>query len=82
MTEADARALLDRLLRRIAPEVDLAGVDADALLQDAVDLDSVDFLGLVAALHDETGIDVPPHDYPRLATIDGFVAYVTAPPSS
>ena len=38
----------------------------------------MDFLNLVNALYDETGIDVPERDYPLIATIDGFVAYVTA----
>jgi acyl carrier protein len=51
--------------------------DRDASLHWA----SVDFLNLVTALHDETGIEVPERDYPRLATLDGFVAYVIAAPS-
>jgi acyl carrier protein len=72
----DARALLARLLRTIAPEVDLAGADPHASLQDELDLDSMDFLHLVTALHNETGIDVPERDYPQLSTIDGFVDYV------
>jgi acyl carrier protein len=77
----DARTLLARLLRGIAPEVDLADADPHALLQEALDLDSMDFLNLVTALHDERGIEVPERDYPRLATLDGFIAYVTAAPS-
>jgi acyl carrier protein len=72
----DARALLARLLRTIAPEVDLTGADPHASLQDELDLDSMDFLHLVTALNNETGIDVPERDYPQLSTIDGFVAYV------
>ena len=42
----------------------------------------MDFLNLVAALHDETGIDVPEHDYSRLGTVNDFIAYVTAPERS
>lgn len=76
MNADDARALLGRLLHRIAPEVDLDEVDPDASLQESLDLDSMDFLNLVTALHDETGIDVPERDYPSLSTIAGFVAYV------
>jgi acyl carrier protein len=76
MTVDDARALLGRLLRRIAPEVDLDEIDPDTPLQESVDLDSMDFLNLVTALHDETGIDVPERDYPLLSTVAGFTAYV------
>ena len=77
MNANDARALLARLLRGIAPEVDLASVDDDALLHDELDLDSMDFLNLVTALHDESGIDVPERDYPELATVGGFIDYLT-----
>jgi acyl carrier protein len=74
----DPRALLAGLLRRIAPEVDLDDVDPDADLQDEVDLDSMDFLNLVTALHETTGIDVPERDYPSLSSVSGFVDYVVA----
>ncbi len=78
MNAHDARVLLDRLLDGIAPEVDLSDADPHALLQDAFDLDSMDFLNLVTALHAATGIEVPERDYPRLASIEGFVSYVVA----
>jgi acyl carrier protein len=73
----DAYDLLARLLGRIAPEVDLDTIDRSAPLQDVADLDSMDFLNLMAALHEETGIDVPERDYPKIASIDGFVTYLS-----
>ena len=78
MNETEARALLERLLRRIAPEVDLQGADEGESLQDLADLDSMDLLNLMTALAEETGIEVPERDSPRLTTISGFVDYVTA----
>ena len=74
----DPRAVLADLLHRIAPEVDLDEVDPDAPLQEAMDLDSMDFLNLVTALHEATGISVPERDYPLLATVTGFLDYVVA----
>lgn len=74
----DPRALVSRLIHGIAPEADLTDVDPDGLLQEEVDLDSMDFLNLVTALHEESGIEVPERDYPELATINGFVAYIVA----
>jgi acyl carrier protein len=73
-----ARQLLAQLLGRIAPDVDLASADPAAPMQLELDLDSMDFLNLLAALHAETGLDVPERDYPQLSTIDGFVGYVAA----
>jgi acyl carrier protein len=77
----DARTLLAQLLGRIAPEVDLDEVDPTAPRQEAMDLDSMDFLNLVTALHEETGIEVPERDYPSLSTIGGFITYVAAAPA-
>lgn len=78
MNDDQALALLGRLLHDIAPEADLASVAADALLQDELDLDSMDFLNLMTALKDETGIDVPERDYPRLASVSGFIRYIAS----
>lgn len=76
MNEEEARALLVRLLHGIAPEADVTVLDPRASMQEELDLDSMDFLNLVTALHEETGIDVPERDYPRLASVEGFVSYV------
>lgn len=81
MNAEDARNLLERLLHQIAPEVDLDSIDPEEELGDAVDLDSMDFLTLMTALADETGIDVPERDYPSLSTVAGFVDYVSAMPT-
>ena len=78
MNTDDARTLFRELLHRIAPEVELDDVDPDAPLQEAMDLDSMDFLNLVTALHEQTGIDIPERDYPSVSTVAGFVAYVVA----
>lgn len=76
MNADQARELFEHLLHGIAPEADLVDLEPDELLQEQLDLDSMDFLHLMTALHEATGIDVPERDYPRLATANGFVAYV------
>ena len=76
MNQDDALALFTRLLHGIAPEADLDDIDLAAPLQDAFDLDSMDFLNLMTALYEEVGIDVPERDYPKLGTVGGFVSYV------
>ena len=45
-------------------------------LQEELDLDSMDFLNFVAAILDETGIDVPERDYPQLQSLDGCARYL------
>jgi acyl carrier protein len=73
MTRDDVhRELLDAL-GEIAPEADLAAVDPARPFRDQVDIDSMDFLNLVVALHERLGVDVAESDYPAMATIDGTV---------
>lgn len=76
MTRAELRDVIRAVLGEIAPEADLAALDPAADLRAALDLDSVDFLNFVLGLHRTTGVDVPEADYPKLATLDGAVAYL------
>lgn len=77
-TTTDPRALVRQLLHRIAPDA-AAAVDTladEALWQEELELDSMDFLNLVSALDDAAGIEIPERDYPELVTWAGFLAYV------
>ena len=78
MTSSDVRAVVMEALARIAPEVNLTSIDPSRGLRDELDLDSMDFLNLVQALHRRLGVDIPEVDYPQLASLDGAVAYLTA----
>jgi acyl carrier protein len=73
-------ATLDALVREVvggfAPEADLDSLDPDASLQDALDLDSIDFLNAMVALHERTGVEIPEADYPHVGTLAGCVAYL------
>jgi acyl carrier protein len=80
MTNAEARRLLAGLLGQISPEVDLESIDDEALLHEAVEIDSLDFLNLIAAVHEATGIEIRERDYPAVSTIAGFAAYLSAGP--
>ena len=66
-----------RLLGDIAPEADLATLKPDVSLRDQLDLDSMDFLNFVIALHQSLGVDIPEGDYPKLATLNGCLAYLS-----
>jgi acyl carrier protein len=76
MSETDLRKLVQEELSNIAPEIDIATVDPAADLREAIDIDSIDFLNLVTALHHRTGIEIPEIDYPKLVTLSGMVAYL------
>ncbi len=78
MTEVDIRAVVLAELGNVAPEADPSSIDGDAALRDELDIDSMDFLNFITALHERLKIDIPEIDYPRLASINGAVAYLAA----
>jgi len=65
-----------RLLGEIAPEADPASVKPDVSFREQLDIDSIDFLNFIVAVHKQFQIDVPESDYPELTTIDGCVRYL------
>jgi acyl carrier protein len=79
MTPEHARDLVFEVLGGIAPEADPGTLRGDEDLRAALDLDSMDFLTFVVALHDRTGLGIPEADYPKLQTLDGCVAYLSGP---
>jgi len=66
------------VLRRIAPELSPGELDRGRPLRDQVDLDSMDWLNLLTALHERLGVDIPEADYAKLVTFDDVVAYLEA----
>ena len=76
MTNDEIKTLIARELHRIAPEVDLDSVDPAQELREQVDLDSMDILNWMIAIHEATGVEIPEADYSRMATLDECVAYL------
>jgi acyl carrier protein len=77
VTEAEIRSTLLRVLGEIAPEADTAQIDPDASLREQLDLDSMDVLNVMVALHEALHVDIPETDYPKLATLNGAIAYLS-----
>jgi acyl carrier protein len=78
MTRDETLALVAEILGDIAPEADLSTVPGDADLREALDLDSMDILNFVAALHERTARAIPESDTSRLLTLEGLVAFFEA----
>jgi len=78
MTQLDVRAVVQEELGNIAPEIDLTTINPAADLREALDIDSMDFLNFITAIHHRLGVDVPELDYPKLITLEGAVKYLKA----
>ena len=78
MTETAIRDKLAGALKRVAPEANLAAVDADEDLRQALDIDSFDFLNFLMGIHQTLGVDIPEADYGKVRTLRALIAYLDA----
>ncbi len=78
MTEEELRQVVLRALTEVAPDVDPARIDPDTELVEQLDIDSMDFLNVVVAIHEQTGIEIAERDYGKLSTLNDAVAYLAA----
>jgi len=78
MNTSDIFATTVRLLTNIAPEADPAQLKPDVSLRDQLDIDSVDLLNFLIALHKEFGVEIPERDYAKLMTLNSCVSYLEA----
>jgi acyl carrier protein len=76
MKSDDIRRVVLEELSNIAPETDPSGIDPGTDLREALDIDSMDFLNFITALHKRLGVPIPEADYPKLFTIDDAAGYL------
>jgi len=72
----ELRSILLQELSDIAPDIDTAMVEDDASLQDEYDLDSMDAVNLVTAIHKRLGVNIPDRDYARMRSIADLLDYI------
>ena len=76
MTDDDIRAAVLRLLTEIAPEASAAEIDPDVNFRDQLDVDSMDLLNFLIAMHKEFAVEIPERDYGKLTTVNECVTYL------
>jgi acyl carrier protein len=76
MNEQQLRDVVISAITEVAPDVDAATVDPESDLAEQLDIDSMDFLNIVVAIHEQTGIEIPERDYPKLSTLNDAVTYL------
>jgi len=73
MTRDALRQRVLAALAEIAPEAETIAIDDAEPIRDQVDLDSMDFLNFVIALHDELGVDIAEGDYDRVSRLGALL---------
>ncbi|MGE0679364.1 MAG: acyl carrier protein [Candidatus Binatia bacterium] len=76
MTDEEIKTLVLRELGNIAPEAETEQLDPAVDLREQLDLDSMDILNWIIAIHEVTGVEIPEADYPQMTNLNGCVAYL------
>lgn len=67
---------IQKILKKMAPEVDLEKVDTMKPLRGQFEIDSMDFANFLVKIHEKYGIEIPQSDYSKLITIDDAATYI------
>ena len=77
MTTDELKTAVLTALTDVAPEGDAATIRFDLGLRDQVDMDSMDSLNFLIAVHELLQVDIPEAGCARLFTIDELVDYLS-----
>jgi acyl carrier protein len=66
------------VLRGIAPEIEAGDIKPARPLRSQVDLDSMDWLNFLIAVHQRFGVEIAESDYATLDTLDRICEFVAA----
>jgi len=76
MNAEQIREVILGILKRIAPDEDLSGLQNDVAFREQMELDSMDFLDIVMELRKLYRIQIPEEDYQDLTTMDSTVGFL------
>jgi acyl carrier protein len=76
VNETEIRTRVVGVIKSVAPELEESELRADRPLRDQIDLDSMDWLNVLVALHEKLKVDIPEADYSKLVTLDNLVGYL------
>jgi acyl carrier protein len=76
MNDTALSDLVKSCLFSVAPDLEGEAIASDEPFRDQFEIDSMDFLNFVIALHKATGVDIPEKDYPKLETLASCLNYL------
>lgn len=77
-TKEEIKEIILKALGGIAPEADLTQLKPDLNFREQLDIDSMDLLNIMIALHEAFKVEIPEADYPKLMTLNGAIDYLAS----
>jgi len=75
MNKEQIKTSIIKQIRIIAPDLEYDDIPSDENLQNALEIDSYDFLHLLTALYEQFGVQVPEVDYGKVDTLNRMAEY-------
>lgn len=77
MDKAQISAAVVKAITTVAPDIGPEEIEPGTDLRAELDLDSMDFLNIVVALHEALQVEIPEADYPQLTSLGAFTDYLS-----
>jgi acyl carrier protein len=76
MNELEVKQVIYDAIRAVAPEATPEDLEPDENIQEALDIDSFDFLNVLIGIDEKLGVSVPEADYGLAMTLNGLTNYL------
>ncbi|MEU4132183.1 acyl carrier protein [Streptomyces wuyuanensis] len=78
MNRTEALELVKDSISRVVPGADLEALGPEDSFRDALEMDSLDFLGFIEALSSRSGVRIEDEDTRHLTTLSGTADFLVA----
>ncbi|WBO62186.1 acyl carrier protein [Streptomyces camelliae] len=78
MNRTEALDIVKESIVRVVPDADFTALGPDDPFRDALEMDSLDYLGFIEILSERTGIRIDDEDTPQLTTLSGSADFLVA----
>ncbi len=75
MNTDELKTMIIKEILEIAPDVEEDEIELDANIQRSLEIDSFDFLKILTAMHEKTGVEVPESDYAKVSSVEDMAGY-------
>ncbi len=76
MTKEELQNMIIHAILEIAPDVEEDEIELSANIQRSLEIDSFDFLKILTAMNEKTGVEVPEADYAKVGSVEEMTSYI------
>lgn len=75
MKRDELQKMIIKEIIEVAPDIEEDVIEVSANIQRSLEIDSFDFLKILTAMHQNTGVEVPEDDYAKVGSVEDMATY-------